>query len=281
MNSPPARIAPIASLLAFLACAPALPLRGPANPILIHDRFPAPPPSAAGEDAWTGPVIALVIDDAGESMEQIAPLLPLPLDLSFAILPDAAQAPAVARTLVRAGREVLAHLPMEPEDPIPTVYGEHFLTVSMSEAEIQQTLSRQLARVPGATGANNHTGSLFTADEARMRTVLIELKRRGLFFLDSRTTPRTTGRTVATGLGLPLAERTVFLDNVPDEACVLARLQELVATAKARGCAVGIGHARPETIRALLRFTDAGLDPGVRAIRVGRLAGRPCGAAAP
>lgn len=271
----------VASCLGGLACTPALPLRGPANPILIHDRFPAPPPPAALDPTWSGPVISIVIDDAGESMEAIAPLLPLPLDLSFAILPDAARAPEVARTLVRAGREVLAHLPMEPEEPTPMVHGEWFLTVSMAEAEILATLGRQLARVPGATGANNHTGSLFTADEARMRTVLTELKRRGLFFLDSRTTPRTTGRTVATGLGLPLAERTVFLDNVPDEACVLARLQELVATAKARGCAVGIGHARPETIRALLRFTDAGLDPAVRAVRVSRLAGRPCGAAAP
>ena len=40
-----------------------------------------------------------------------------------------------------------------------------------------------------------------------------ELERRGLMFVDSRTTPDTVAPMLAAHFGLPFAERDVFLDN--------------------------------------------------------------------
>ena len=57
-------------------------------------------------------------------------------------------------------------------------------------------------------------GSRFTADRDGMTVVMAELKRRGLLFLDSRTTGATVGPALAREYEVPLAQRNVFLDNV-------------------------------------------------------------------
>jgi len=57
------------------------------------------------------------------------------------------------------------------------------------DAAIRARVLAALARVPGAIGINNHQGSKATADPRVLRDVLLVVKEKGLFFLDSRTTP--------------------------------------------------------------------------------------------
>ena len=59
-----------------------------------------------------------------------------------------------------------------------------------------------------------------------MRLVLTELKHRGLLFLDSRTIGNSVGDKVAAQVGVPFAQRDVFLDNVQSAQEVEARLAE-------------------------------------------------------
>jgi hypothetical protein len=87
-----------------------------------------------------------------------------------------------------------------------------------------------------------------------MTVVMEMLKRRGLLFLDSRTTGRSVGAKLARELGVPVAERNIFLDNVNETAAVDARLGELERLARRRGYAVAIGHPRDATLNALERW---------------------------
>src|SRR5690606_35117393 len=99
------------------------------------------------------------------------------------------------------GHEVILHLPMEPLNPnVKLEPGT--VRVDMSPVEIVRSLARGLESVPYAAGVNNHMGSRATADSRVMHTLLSELRRRGLFFLDSRTNPRTAGPAVAEALGV-------------------------------------------------------------------------------
>lgn len=81
----------------------------------------------------------------------------------------------------------MLHLPMEPKHP------EHFhgriqlLSASMGEEEKVRLLRESLSQIQPAIGVNNHMGSQATEDAALMRLVMQEVKRRGLFFIDSRT----------------------------------------------------------------------------------------------
>lgn len=273
----PAKTAPLSAVALALAglavsCAPALAQspREPESPPGAR-RAPAatvPSPRAPGAAAApSGPRLAIVIDDLGESTEQLAPFLAVPLPLSFAVLPTGPEAPRVARVLARRGSEVLVHLPMEPleADHIST---PGFLTTGMDDATLRAVLARDLERVPGAKGVNNHMGSRFTRDGARMAVVARVLKAKGLYFLDSRTDAGTVAHATCQAEGLPSLQRDVFLDNDPSEDLVLARLQEAATLAGTKGFAIAIGHPRPETAAALARFAR---DPGVDVVPLSAL----------
>lgn len=273
----PALAALLASL-AGVACPPSQVVRpDPRGP--EADPSIARPPAALavpGPRPATGdrPVVAIVIDDLGESWEQVAPFLLVPAPLSLAVLPVRAEARPVALRLAAAGRDVLVHVPMEPLDASQMDAPEYLLAAMPTRARLA-LLERLLDRVPGARGANNHMGSRLVADAAAMEEVMVVLRRRGLYFLDSRTAPGSVAPDVARAAGVPVLERDVFLDNDPTLEAVGARLAELAALARERGCAVGIGHPKAVTAAALMRFA---LDPGrdVDLVPASRLPGRAC-----
>lgn len=105
-------------------------------------------------------------------------------------------------------------------------------------------------------GINNHMGSKFTTDRYGMTIVMKELRRRGLLFLDSRTTNKSVGGVIAHAVGVPYAERNIFLDNVNKLKAVQDRLAELERLARRRGKAIAIGHPRDATIEALSTWLD-------------------------
>jgi polysaccharide deacetylase 2 family uncharacterized protein YibQ len=94
-------------------------------------------------------------------------------------------------------------------------------------------------------------GSRLTEDPEKMKIILSELKRRGLFFLDSRTTPQTVVLQTAESIGLKAMERTLFLDHSSGEGDVKHELERLIEISLSKGKAIGIGHPHPSTIKAL------------------------------
>lgn len=271
-------LAVVLSLSGCAAVAPQARLE-PSLPLLARDGragfAPIPFPPARGER----PLLAILVDDFGDSIPQAAAFEAIPAPLTFAVLPHATEAPEVTRFLVALGREVLVHVPMEP-DQADDISHPAFLLTTMDDEEIIARMSAFLARVPGAVGANNHMGSRFTRDRHRMSVVLSFLHDRGLFFVDSRTTPATVGREVAGAVGIPFVERHVFLDDDPSAPAVEARLADAVQAAHRDGCALAIGHPRFETLEILMRWAR---DPhrDVDVVPVSRLIAGPCRTAPP
>src|SRR5262249_7275233 len=128
------------------------------------------------------------------------------------------------------------------------------LAVELTHEELRRRLLWGLDRLHGYVGVNNHMGSRFTASESGMAMVMEELKRRGLLFVDSRTTSSTVGDRLAERFDVPHADRDVFLDNDEDGAAVLERLAQLEAVARRHGMAIGIGHPHDGTIAALAEW---------------------------
>lgn len=183
----------------------------------------------------------LVIDDAGESLEQIAPFLKLEFPLTVAVLPHLRDSREVAEAAAESGRELILHQPMEAEnaaDPGPGV-----IALANSREEIRAILDSNLSSLPPVVGVNNHMGSRVTRDAETMQAVLGELHGRGLFFLDSRTTHQTVAPRVAVEVGIPFMERDVFLDHDPQREAIEAALQQALTIADTQGHAVMIGHA--------------------------------------
>ncbi len=198
------------------------------------------------------PMLAILIDDMGYDAGIDRKFIDIQAPISFAFLPFAPNTEVLARYARKCGKDVLVHIPMEPENkrlnPGPGV-----LTLEMDFDTLLETLRADLAAVPGAIGANNHMGSRFTTDTRAMETVLAYLKERGLFFVDSRTTRYTVAFDVARKLGLPCAQRSVFLDHTLSREAIRHEIRRSLKLAAEQGSVIMIGHPSRLTYQVLYR----------------------------
>jgi polysaccharide deacetylase 2 family uncharacterized protein YibQ len=215
-----------------------------------------PPPANAKP-----PYVALLIDDAGLDRKgtQRAIALRGPVTLSFmSYASELSEQSAAARA---AGHEVMLHLPMEPLDTKRNNPGPNALYVSLDPAELQRRLVWHLDRFSDYVGVNNHMGSRFTADAARMANVLDEINRRQVFWLDSLSGPNSAGPALARKRGLDAAERDLFLDDdrSPGIAHELAAMERI---ARSRGDVIAIGHPHGSTLTALEKWIATAQERG-------------------
>ena len=196
-------------------------------------------------------VVAIIIDDMGNSRREADTLLSIDLPLTFSIIPGLANVREVADAAHRRGGEVMVHIPMEPKGVRNKPFEKNGLLLEMGDEEITRRLRGYLESVPYAVGANNHMGSRFTEDRTKMRVVLGVLKERKMFFIDSKTSPSSVGDKLAAEMGIPAAARSVFLDNDQDVAAITTQIEKLAAVAKRNGGAIGICHPHATTIQAL------------------------------
>lgn len=196
----------------------------------------------------------LIIDDLGEDLVAARKLLELPYPLSLATLPHLPHSTQIAREAHRAGREVLLHLPMEPEPGSPTAPGPGEIRVGMRSNQVVRIIEGDLASVPGCVGVNNHMGSRATADSTLMAAVMKVLSEHHLCFVDSRTTTASVALEMARRQGIPAFYRSVFLDDTPTVPYSLRQLHKLQREVEEQDVALAIGHPYPTTVTALAQF---------------------------
>ncbi|MFQ5894391.1 MAG: divergent polysaccharide deacetylase family protein [Nitrospinota bacterium] len=235
----------------------------------IHWPLARVDPAEAGRSRR--PRVAIIVDDLGHQWRPAEELLALDAPLTFAVLPGLAASERIARAAREKRREVLLHLPMEPlgypwEDPGPGA-----LLQAMGREEWRRRVREALDAVPHAVGVNNHMGSRLTESEEAMEVVLEEVRGRGLFFVDSLTTPRSAASRVGRRLGVPILRRAIFMDNEVEEDAILAALRELIRAAKGAGSAIAIAHPHPATIAALRLGLPELAREGVDLVRVSEL----------
>lgn len=212
------------------------------------------------------PKIAIVIDDLGGEKKISQELLRSDLPITFSILPFTPFSKTLAREAHRKGREVILHLPMEPHGYPQVRPGEGVLLEEMDEASFLHQLSKDIEAVPYIKGVSNHMGSRLMEDPEKMRIVFAELKRRGLFFLDSRTTPQTIGLQVAQSVGLKALERSIFIDNSLTEEDIKRQLEQLIQISLSKGKAIGIGHPHPSTLKFLKEMIPKMKEKGIELV---------------
>ena len=225
---------------------------------------------------WKGataevPKVAIVIDDFGYDGKLARRFLQIDAPLSFSVLPNGTFSKSIARRVQAAGRELLLHLPMEPKGYPEVDPGIGALLTKMTDVELVATLRKNLDALPYVKGVNNHMGSEFCENKAKLQPVMRELKNRGLFFVDSRTTSGTQAYRVAQEEEVPSAERNVFLDNIQSPQAVRRQLNRLIQLAKLKGQAIGIAHPHEVTLKVLKEDIPKLSNNGVELVPVSRL----------
>jgi uncharacterized protein len=217
--------------------------------------------------AKSGPKLAIILDDMGYDRAAADAAFKLQFPITLSVIPHLPLSAEVAEEAYHRGDQVLLHLPMEAEanqtkaEPVE-------LRVGMKADQVERDLGGMLETVPHAMGVNNHQGSRATADATLMAELMPALRRRNLFFIDSRTTAATVAYDAAERAGVRSASRKVFLDDMPKRDAILAQLDLAARDAERDGFAIAIGHPHPATIAALVEAAPRLESRGVRFVFV-------------
>ena len=196
--------------------------------------------------------IAIIIDDFGYLRNQAtAGFMRLDADITHSIIPGRRYSQILAEEAINAGREVIVHMPLEPENYNGRDEAEYMLLYGMGAGDIRSRIRKAFQTLPQAVGLNNHGGSLATLDTVLLDVIALELLDRGKYFVDSYTTPGTRGLDVMRRRGVPSLARHVFIDNEDEAGYIRQQLAELAASAEKRGYAIGIGHVGASHLQTL------------------------------
>lgn len=202
------------------------------------------------------PKIAIIIDDLGYDKKLASSFMETELPLCFSVLPLAPFTGSIVAEASEKGRELLLHLPMEPRGYPDIDPGPGALLMNMEAEEVQKRIDQLIKKVPGLKGVNHHMGSSYTASYDKMEIVLKELKKRNLFYVDSRTTNQSVAFTVAKRLNVPVAKKNVFLDHDLSQKAIRFQMERLLGIARYSGTAVGIGHPHKQTLSVIEEYLE-------------------------
>jgi hypothetical protein len=197
---------------------------------------------------------AIIIDDMGYQLKPAQSLAKMDLAITFSILPHAPHGKAVAGLAARNKKEILLHLPMQPKSYPKVSPGPGGLYLDMPFDKLRAVTRADLDSVPGAVGVNNHMGSQFTENRRALTPVLNQIKDRGLFFLDSFTSPNSQAMKVAQSLGMRTWRRHVFLDHDPSTQAIGKQMERFINLSKRQDRVVAIGHPHKSTISVIQKY---------------------------
>jgi len=207
---------------------------------------------SAREKGLQRPKIALIFDDLGESLKDLREIYSLDIPLTISVIPNLKFSKNIAHIASRCGFSVLIHLPFEPGSSQQYQTDKYrFITSDLSKREVISLLRQYLNSIRIAIGVNNHMGSLATQNQQLMKIVLTELKKRGLIFIDSRTSLKSIAYEQAREMELISGYNRGFLDAIDSIKVMEERMEELKDLAQEKGKIIVIAHPRKNTLRFL------------------------------
>jgi polysaccharide deacetylase 2 family uncharacterized protein YibQ len=233
-------------------------------PITKNQRQPWKIYSRHFEKSGDRPLISLIISNVGLNtrMTQTA-IDELPPEVTFALSPYAQDLDRLSDSIRKAGHETLLMLPMEPIDFPLNDPGPHTLMTNLSDDKNLDRLYWVLAQTNGYVGVVNEMGSKFTGDVGSIRHIMKNIQKRGIAFIDSRTTQFSLGAKYAQEFGIPKTINNRFIDNELSAAQIDRYLRELENIARGSGFAVGIGRTKLLTYKRIVEWAQTLEEKGI------------------
>ncbi|MCI8342788.1 MAG: divergent polysaccharide deacetylase family protein [Firmicutes bacterium] len=219
--------------------------------------------------------LAIVIDDFGYGGEGTDEMLALDIPMTCALMPFSGKSDVDREKIINAGKEMIIHMPMESLTGKKEWVGDKGVFRTMTDEEVRACVNEAFEIADGAVGMNNHMGSAIMEDERCLSIVMEEAAKRGVVFLDSRTTPNSVAEELSVKFGTKLLCRDVFLDSTDDIGVVKERLMNSAEIALKNGSCVSIGHVGPEggliTARAIAELAPEFEKKGIEFVTLSRL----------
>ena len=218
-------------------------------------------------DKPSGPAITVIVDDFGYfNNRRVREFLALEVPFTVSVIPGLEHSEAICRQAREAGKDVICHLPMEPENDGADQGDIPLVRTAMSGRDIEKIVEKALESTPGAIGMNNHMGSKATADMRVMESVMTVCRRRKLFFVDSYTTAKSVTAEAAAKAGVRTLRNDLFLDNKGDD--VRENMRKAISIASRSGSVTTIMHVRKGNVEHLRWLAEEAGREGVRIVRI-------------
>ncbi|MDR7033631.1 divergent polysaccharide deacetylase family protein [Mesorhizobium sp. BE184] len=255
---------------------------------LIEDSATGPLPIRAADGRrpfdvyarpWSGgrgARVAIVIGGLAVSQTGTqAAITKLPAEVTLAFAPQGNSIGRWMQEARRRGHEIVMQIPLEPFDYPNVNPGRNTLTVDADADENLKNLRWALSRTTNYTAVMNYMGARFATDAGAMEPIIAELGKRGLGYLDDGSTARSVASEIALKEGVPLAIGDTTIDAVQDRGSILKKLDQLEATARAKGFAIGIGSAFNVTVDAVDAWADEAKKRGIEIVPISAVATDP------
>ncbi|MBZ9602061.1 divergent polysaccharide deacetylase family protein [Phyllobacterium chamaecytisi] len=223
-----------------------------------------------------GARVAIIIGGLGLSQtgsQQAIQTLPPEVTLAFS--PEGNSLLRWMQAARQDGHEVLMQIPLEPYDYPRVNPGRNTLTVDASPAATLENLHRTMGRITNYTGVMNYMGARFTAEPEAMTTVVQDIAKRGLLYLDDGTSARSKADSIAAQQGAPFAAADLLIDASQDRGAILKKLDELERIARAKGTAIATGSAFDVTVEAVTSWANEAKARGIEIVPVSALVRDP------
>ena len=228
--------------------------------------------------AGSQPTLGLLIVGGGLSpVTTVAAIQKTPPEVTIVLSPygsDLKKWRLQART---AGHELFLRLPMESsrfpqEDPGPLA-----LTSALSPEKVISTLDTILGSFAGYVGMVSHMGDQYYQDPVKLETVLLNLKNKGLAFIDATKLPSQTPKTpspiseIAKKINLNYNIVDIIIDSSVTPEAINEKFSRLEKLAKDNGSAIGIAHPYPITINLMSKWISSLRKKGITLAPVSHL----------
>lgn len=217
------------------------------------------------------PLLAIVIDDMGINHKRTEDIISLKAPLTSSFLTYGSNLAGFAEKATQAGHEIMIHVPMEPK--VKANLAPDTMLTTMTDDEIRALFAQMLDKFVDikVSGINNHMGSKFTEDKEKLGIVMAELQKRGMFFLDSKTTASSKGRELALEDKVDYAGRDVFLDNENNYDYIMKQLQKAEQIASRKGFAIAICHPKSQTYLVLKDWLNTLDDKNIELVHLSKI----------
>jgi uncharacterized protein len=223
-----------------------------------------------------GARVAIVIGGLAISQTSTqAAIAKLPPEVTLGFAPQGNSIGRWMQAARRSGHEIVMQIPLEPFD-FPNVNpGRNTLTVDGAADQNLKNLRWALSRTTNYTAVMNYMGARFSQDRSAMDPIMAELGKRGLGYVDDGSSARSVAPDLAQQDGVPLAVGDAIIDGVQDRGQILKKLDQLEATARAKGFAVGTGTAFDVTVDAVTAWVNEAKKRGIEIVPISAVANDP------
>lgn len=198
--------------------------------------------------------IAIILDDAGNSLKLAEDILKLPFNITLSVIPFTPFDRETADMVRRYKKELFLHLPMQPKSYPDTDPGKGAILLNTPESLVDIIIKKDVERLGKIDGTNNHMGSALTENAIKIQQVFSYVKKYTDTFVDSHTAKNSVAYELCKKYMDYCGVNRVFIDNMNDYDYIKSRIDDGLGILKNEDRLIMIGHLKPVTVEVIKKY---------------------------